>query len=259
MPAKQIYCTQCGAVIPPGEARCPYCGSSYAPEAEREYMRKLDQVRNDLDKVGNIGEETSRTEAGRIRKRVFRILAVILIFSAAIYGLFAYMQKREDRKNREEYLWRKDTIPALNQLYEEGDYDALMEEYQKAHKSGHSLYDWEHNAFCEYYEAAYYAGEALKMREKGLFEEEDAILLLNDELRFRGLPFRKGIPAEDMRLIQDRIAPFENDLVEIFHASAEELDDFDSMLKKNGGYPDYKASKEYIRAHPEILIKDPDR
>jgi hypothetical protein len=62
-----------------------------------------------------------------------------------------------------------------------------------------------------------------------------------------------------MRLIQDRIAPFENDLVEIFHASAEELDDFDSMLKKNGGYPDYKASKEYIRAHPEILIKGPDR
>ena len=177
MPAKQIYCTQCGAVIPPGEARCPYCGSSYAPEAEREYMRKLDQVRNDLDKVGNIGEETSRTEAGRIRKRVFRILAVILIFSAAIYGLFAYMQKREDRKNREEYLWRKDTIPALNQLYEQGDYDALMEEYQKAHKSGHSLYDWEHNAFCEYYEAAYYAGEALKMREKGLFEEEDAIAM----------------------------------------------------------------------------------
>lgn len=76
MQAKQIYCTQCGAVIPPGEARCPYCGSSYAPEAEREYMRKLDQVRSDLDKVGNIGEETSRTEAGRIRKRVFRILAV---------------------------------------------------------------------------------------------------------------------------------------------------------------------------------------
>ena len=35
--------------------------------------------------------------------------------------------------------------------------------------------------------------------------------------------------------------------------------DFDSMLKKNGGYPDYKVSKEYIRAHPEILIKDPDR
>jgi hypothetical protein len=62
-----------------------------------------------------------------------------------------------------------------------------------------------------------------------------------------------------MRLIQDSIAPFENDLLEIFHASPEELDAFDDMLKKNGGYPDYKACEEYVRNHPEILIKDPDR
>ena len=33
----------------------------------------------------------------------------------------------------------------------------------------------------------------------------------------------------------------------------------DDMLKKNGGYPDYKACEEHVRNHPEILIKDPDR
>ena len=252
-------CAQCGAVIPPGEAKCPYCGSYYEPEAEREYMRNLDQMRSDLDKVGNIGEETSRTEARRIRKRVIRILAGILIFSVAIYGFFLFQQNREDRKNREEYLWRQETVPVLDQLYEEGNYDELMKAYQEAMESGHSLYSWEHNAFCEYYEASYYAGEMLKMREKGLFEETDAVLLLNDELRFRGFPLRKGIPDEDRKLIQTRIAPFENDLVEIFHASAEELDAFDSILKKNGGYPDYKACEEFVRNHPEILIEKPDK
>ena len=94
MQKKQIYCTQCGAVIPPGEARCQYCGSSYAPEAEKEYMRRLDQVRRDLEKVGNVGAETSRTESGRVRRRVLRILVTILVLSAAVYGLFLYQQRR---------------------------------------------------------------------------------------------------------------------------------------------------------------------
>ena len=55
-------CAQCGAVIPPGEAKCPYCGSYYEPEAEREYMRNLDQMRSDLDKGGNIGEAITALE-----------------------------------------------------------------------------------------------------------------------------------------------------------------------------------------------------
>ena len=93
------------------------------------------------------------------------------------------------------------------------------------------------------------------MREKGLFEETDAVLLLNDELRFRGLDFRKGIPADDREKIREIISPFENDLTEVFHASAEELEAFDQMLEKNGGYPDYKACKEYVKNHPEILIE----
>ena len=88
-------CAQCGAIIPPGEAKCPYCGSYYEPEAEREYMRNLDQMRSDLDKVGNIGEETSRTEARRIRKRVIRILAGILIFSAATIPFLISMNRHD--------------------------------------------------------------------------------------------------------------------------------------------------------------------
>lgn len=258
MEPKQILCRHCGAVIPPGAARCSFCGSSYEPEAEREYMRTLEQVRSQLDEVGNVGEETSGKEIRRIRRRIFRILAVILIFAAAVYGLFLFLQKREDRKNREEYAWRKEALPALDRLYEEGDYEALLQAWQEAQDAGHSLYDWEHNAFCEYYESAFYVEEILRMREKGLFEETDAVLLLNDELRFRGLPYRNGIPAEDREAIRERIAPFENDLVEIFQAGGEDLRDFDNMLKKNGGYPEYNICKEYVSNHPEILMKPSD-
>ena len=253
MQQKQIYCTQCGAVIPPGEARCQYCGSSYAPEAEKEYMRRLDQVRRDLDKVGNVGEEASRREAVRVRRRVIRILAAILFLSAAAYGFFLFQQSREKIDNRKEYAWRAEHLPELDRLYEEGDYEALLEAYRKAQEEGHSLYDWEHAAFCGYYESASFARETLRMRDKGLFQEVDAVMLLYDELCFRGLAFRKGIPSEDRKVIRELVRPFENDLTEIFQASGEELDDFDRELEKHGGYPVYDSCRAYVQKHPEIL------
>ena len=256
MQKKQIYCTQCGAVIPPGEARCQYCGSSYAPEAENEYMRRLDQVRRDLEKVGNVGAETSRTESGRVRRRVLRILVTILVLSAAVYGLFLYQQRRGNIDRRREYAWRAENLPELDRLYEEGDYEALMQAWHKAQEDGYSLYDWEHTAFCEFYEAAAFAGETLRMREKGLFQEDDAVMLLYDELCFRGLTFRKGIPSEDQKAIRELIRPFEDDLTVIFHASGEELDAFDQELDRYGGYPVYDSCRTYVQKHPEILLEE---
>lgn len=255
MKPKQNICKNCGAVVPPGAARCSYCGSSWEPEAEHEYMRSLEQVRGDLDKVGDIGEETFKKESRRVGGRVTRIVVGVLLVFALFYGVFHFMERGEDRRNREEYEWKTENLPALDRLYEEGDYEALLEAYKEAQKAGHPLFDWEHFHFCEFYESAGYAKEFLRMREKGLFEETDAVLLLNDELRFRGLDFRKGIPADDREKIREIISPFENDLTEVFHVSEEELEAFDQMLEKNGGYPDYKACKEYVKNHPEILIE----
>ena len=259
MQPKKIYCTQCGAEIPPGQAQCPYCGSAYAPEAEREYMRKLDHVRSELDNVGNIGEETSRNEIDRIRRRVIRILAGILIFAAAMYGLMFFLQTRENRDNRKEYTWQKENLPALEQLYEEGDYDALLEAYEKALEEGHTLYDWKYSTFCEVYKSKMFVDEILQMREEGVFEETDAIMLLHHELRFRGIRWSTGITEEDLEVIRDLVAPYENDLVEIFHASQEDLDTFDAELKKYRGFPNYDSCEAYVKDHPEILMENKHR
>lgn len=258
MKAKQNLCKSCGALVPPGAARCPYCGSSWEPEAEREYMRSLDRVRNDLDKVGDIGEEAFQKESRRVGRRVIGIVIGVLLVFALLYGISLYRRSGEDRRNREEYAWKIENLPAMDRLYEEGDYDALLEAYKEAQDNGHLLYDWEHFYFCEYYQSVRYAREFLQMREKGLFEETDAVLLLNDELRFRGIAYRRGIPADDRKKILEIISPFENDLTEVFHASAEDIESFDQMLEKNSGFPEYNVCKDYVKSHPEILIPKPE-
>lgn len=41
-------CTSCGAELDHGVARCPYCGTLIPGGAEKEYMEKLDSIREDM-------------------------------------------------------------------------------------------------------------------------------------------------------------------------------------------------------------------
>lgn len=87
MRVKKIVCSQCGAVLKPGVAYCPYCGSAYAPEAEREYMRKLHRIKEDLDDVGDTGAIVSKNEAGKVGRKVGVTVGVILFIAALIAGI----------------------------------------------------------------------------------------------------------------------------------------------------------------------------
>ena len=252
MENKQIICRQCGSIIPPGQARCPYCGSSYEPEAEREYMRKLEQVRADLDQVGEAGAEASSREIKRVSSRVMRILGVILVFAVIVMGIVHWHQQRENTRNRQEYTWQQEVYPELNRLYETEDYKTLLEKVRAYEDEGHDLYQWEHRTFCELYESTIYADLFLESRKKGLFGEHDAVQLLHDELKFRGLDHRKELPSQDRQRLHGLLAPYENDLIEIFLMTEEDLQFFDRKLRESNGYPSYGDCEEYVRNHPEI-------
>lgn len=256
MKKKPIICRQCGSVIPPGQARCSYCGSAYEPEAEREYMRKLEQVRADLDQVGEAGAEASHREIKNVSSRVLRILGVILVTAFILTFAVHWNQQRENTKNRQEYLWQQDVFPELDRLYEAEDYDVLLDKVHAYEDEGHSLYQWDHRAFCDLYESTIYADLFLKSREKGFFESQDAVQLLHDELKFRGVDHRKGLPVEDRERLRGLFAPYENDLTEIFRMTEADLQFFDRKLKENNGYPSLQDCEDYVRNHPEIC---PDR
>lgn len=254
MSEKSRFCPQCGAALIPGEASCPYCGSSlYGPEAERDYMRKLEAIRSDLDRVGEAGAEASEKEVGRIGRKILATCIVVFALAAVATGLVVYSNRRQNEKSRREYAWSREAFPEMDALFEAGDYEALLEAYRGAMDEGHDLYLWKHCGFCEYYEAIGFADAALYYREKGVFGKDDAILLLHDELKFRGLSLRADIPKEDKKILASRLERFSDDLTEIFCATREEIDEFDRSLKKSGGYPYYDTCSAFVEKHPEIL------
>lgn len=252
MRAKKIICKQCGAALPPGAAECPYCGSAYAPEAEREYMRKLHEIKEDLDDVGDAGEEISKKEISRSGKKVALIVGSILVIAGVLFFLFTGFGNRENARNRREYQWRQEHLGEMDKLFEEGDYDALLEAFEKAREEDHDLYSWDHYNFCIYWGTIKYTDSALLAREGGYFSEGDAVELLYDELRIRAIPLIKKLPAKDREILEERTARYKDDLTEIFFFTQEDFEYFDNLLQKRDGYPAYKDCKEYVEKHPEI-------
>jgi len=258
MRVKKIVCSQCGAVLKPGVAYCPYCGSAYAPEAEREYMRKLHRIKEDLDDVGDTGAIVSKNEAGKVGRKVVVTVGVILFIAALIAGIAVYFNLRETQKNHQEYAWRAENLPEMERLYEEGKYDELVTAFQKARQDGHDLYSWKHFTFCQIWEETVYTDQALTAREQGYFYEPDASGLLYHELVMRGLPYRRGLTEKERKILEEKTAEYQNDLREIFGASEEEIASIDSMLQEKNGYPDYSFCKDYLSGHPDIYKPMPD-
>lgn len=255
MRAKKIICSQCGAALPPGTAVCPYCGSAYAPEAEREYMRKLDEIREDLDDVGDAGLHASRKEIGRNSRKIALIVGGILAFAALLFLLFHVLESRENMDNRKEYAWRQEHLAELDRLFEEGEYDALVEAFESARDEGHDLYDWDHYEFCTFWEEVTYVDRKLAERENGLFSKYDAEEVLYTELRIRGFSKRRRVPEEDLQIMAGLAQKYQDDLTDIFHATPEDLETFDQMLEKDKGYVSFEICSQYVKDHPEILLE----
>ena len=218
-------------------------------------MEHLEEVRSDLDQVGDAGRVASHREIGSVGRRIATVVGIILALAAVLFGIFLYMEKREVQNDRREYLWKRDNLSEMEQLFEAGQYDELLDRIQAAREDGIGLYDWKHSDFMSIYETIGYMDSALEAREKGYFSEYDAENLLYDELRCRGIDWLREMPDGDREKIRPFLEPYRNDLTEIFHATQMDIDGFDSALKDRDGYPDYEACKAFIEAHPEILLE----
>lgn len=154
MEEKTAVCANCGAVFDVSLPKCPYCGTMYEPGAERAYLDKLEDIREDLDELSDVAEETYKKEVGKNAKRIAAIFLAAVAFFLICIGIWYWQQtaERSAADSKAQIAWARESYPKLDAWYEEGDYDAILEFLEEAGDEGYTAGDWEHFHFINAYD-----------------------------------------------------------------------------------------------------------
>ena len=177
MEVSQVTCPNCGAGFASNEARCPYCGTINPSGAEAAYMRQLEGLKDETDRLDDNVKRDLKVDLKRNAKRTVTVVIVVVAVLAALFlianavGSCEEQQDLRDFKAREAF--REQHFDELDCLYENGDDDALSEYvWSLADDPGFdALYSWDHVDFLEVHddwESLQYATRYLSNGEGGL-------------------------------------------------------------------------------------------
>ena len=252
---KIIICGSCGAEFDEDLAKCPYCDSASIKGAEREYMGKLEKVRRNMEELDNVPMEELQST---VKKQFLVVKKTILILLAAVIlaGGIVLIWNREEKIDRKgEYLWQQEYFPRLSELYEDGEYDAMLELAETSlEEETHSLIDWEHYEFFNAYWLARDFQDMYEQRSEGVLHKDDYISLFLDEW---SLVCLKEFPGEavdssgrlserDWEVLMPYIERAGEDLLTSWGMSEQEYDDFLSLAEGNYGVMPYEQCRQYI-------------
>lgn len=153
-----MICKNCGAHFDDHLPECPYCGQFSYAGAEKEYMDRLEDMREDLEELHETVPEMYTGELKKQAKHVRKILLIVLGILTALALLFFGGSKLVDSlyqyDAKAELLFTKEAFPIADEYYDAGDYDGLLEFYQTSleENSNASFYSWEHYPFLICYE-----------------------------------------------------------------------------------------------------------
>lgn len=124
-----MKCVNCGAKLAPDTLICPFCGSENTEEAREQHEEELQEI---YDKIGDdraveneIVHKANRS-AGKVALLVLALLAVIFLAVYMISGMRA----------RNAYRDQHTALNVMEQYYQDGDYEAVADYYEKHQLSG---------------------------------------------------------------------------------------------------------------------------
>jgi len=158
-----IECTSCGAVFNIHMPKCPYCGWVNELGNEEEYLKHLEEIRRSLDEVASIPERAYKDEAKTgIKKAIKVFIILVIVFALIIAGVvvgtaaFSVYMKNQELKQAE---WEKENYPILDRMYEDGDYDGLVEFWDDLisldGSMKYTIWSWDHYQFLTGYRCYY--------------------------------------------------------------------------------------------------------
>ncbi len=155
-----MICPNCGGDFADWAPKCPYCGAMNYQGAERQYMEQLEEIREDMEELPEESEVHYQRHVRGAVKKIAVLAAIILAAGLAAAAGFFLLEKKEaaeyEARSRRRTAWEAEEFPRLDQWYEAGEYDRILEHSYELAMEEHefNIYNWSHYIFIgEYYEA----------------------------------------------------------------------------------------------------------
>lgn len=244
---KEIICKNCGGAFGDHLPECPYCGTLHYPSAETEYLKHLEDVRENMVELQKMPEAETRKEIRKKGYGVIRFLGILVIPVLIIVLLFWLFNREDKRDAQADYLWKKETFPKLDEWYEDGNYQELCEAVEQAYIDEKPIYLWEHRDFCEMWESAEEVLEYLSAGDEGRkLHESDELWLLRSYWTFRGITYRTTFTEDELERLNPYLQEVQEKLADHFVFTQEELEQFEQEIRSNYGYPEQETCEAYI-------------
>ncbi len=239
-----MICKNCGAHFDDNLPKCPFCGALHYAGARKEYMEKLEGMKEDLDELHETVPEMYSNELKSQAKKVRKVVFIIVGIFAALTLLFLISSFALDsvgsRDAKEVLLFTKEAYPIDDEYYEAGDYEELLQFYYNSIEENENadFYDWDHYPFLMCYENITQFRSAAKHISSGEFSDFDVQEIFYCYISNRS--YQKGYPMDETE--QKLVSEFEDEMelfIDTLKLTEDEQKDFNDLLNSND-YPSWK-------------------
>lgn len=152
----KTICPNCGAAIYVNEPKCPFCGYINFEGAEEKFMQDMGRTEDDLRHIPELQKKNYNKSMKKSSKMIVITIVVVALIMLGLFGVYRVIDTLFSYNYWDEYdakaetLWQREAYPLLDEMYEAGDYDGIIEYEESIYvineKEGthHSIYDWEH-------------------------------------------------------------------------------------------------------------------
>lgn len=259
--SKMLHCENCGALISADAAKCPYCGALNLPGGEKQYMDNLFELKEDVKELRFVPLEEYKKELGRTGRLFKRALAIFIVIAVLGGALYLWVEKTplyetDSADVKEQMFWEKENYPKLDAMYEEGDYDGILEfEAADCADGYYSITGWEHYDFIDVYRWYAACRERAAEFEAGEYDEDNVYWFIMDALFLMREKSYESYDTDEQELIEG----YKQEIIELLDTKLGMGEEETEKLyadccseDKYGAYLDYELAKKRIKAY----IKD---
>lgn len=250
--SRQIVCSSCGAKFRQSLPKCPYCDTLNYKGAEKEYMGRLQNLRGEVEKLGDVPKQETRKELQKQKHYVKYILLILFVVAAVAAGIVGVREllSRGDSEvdSKAEVLWQKEMFPLFDELYRQEEYGKLLEVFDEAIDEKRTVYEWKHANFCFELSKCQAINELLDQEAAGeVMNEYDEVFLLHNYWHLKGLDYGTGISEGERKRLQPYIDECTDRLGTRWDLSDEQQAEFEKQIKTNQGIVSYDFCEEVIK------------